>query len=71
MAPWIQLGAGWKYAPAYGGVDLHNPAGQSCYFQPGDEAAGFYAALESVDAAESNLGRPAALSMAFGEYFDS
>ena len=68
MTSYIAIGGGYQYAPLHAGVALMAPDGREVYFQPGDDAAAFYATLEALD--EVPEARLAVITdMSFGDYF--
>ena len=68
MTGYISIGGGYQYAPLRAGVALMAPDGREVYFQPGDDAAAFYATLEAL--AEVPEARLAVITdMSFGDYF--
>lgn len=66
--PYIAIGGGYSYATLKAGVVLKAPSGAEAYFQPGDDAAGFYETLEALDEIPDGK-RGIIADMAFGEYF--
>jgi len=63
---YINIGAGYSYAPLRVGLSLMNPDGKEVYFQPGEQEATIRDIIEALDECDS----PSLfVEIALGEYF--
>lgn len=62
------IGGGYRFALHRVGASMMNPAGQSVYFQPGDDTAAILEAVEALDEIP-DAKRGIAADMAFRDCF--